>query len=331
MTSFKALQVDRKEGESLYSHQVVERRIEDLPPGDLLIRVKYSSLNFKDSLSAKGNKGVTRQYPHTPGIDAAGVIESSNSELFDVGDEVVITGYDLGMNTSGGFSEYIRIPADWAIPLPKGLDLRQSMVLGTAGITAALCVEKLLLAGVKPDQGEIFVSGATGGVGSISVALLAKLGFDVAASTGKLEMVDQLIRLGARKVVERDAINEGFDRPLLKETWAGAVDTVGGDILFNIVKSLKYNGSVACCGMVASPNFEANVFPFILRGVNLLGVDSVEQPIEIKQKMWQRLAGEWRLDCLEPIVKEVSLHELPEQIELIFKGKAVGRIIVKIG
>ncbi|RRJ84882.1 YhdH/YhfP family quinone oxidoreductase [Aestuariirhabdus litorea] len=330
MSRFKALLVERREGESLYSQQVVEREFDDLPPGDLLIRVKYSSLNFKDALSAKGNKGVTKSYPHTPGIDAGGVVEFSGSDLFSAGDEVIVTGYDLGMNTAGGFSQYIRIPAEWAVPLPRGLSLRQAMVLGTAGLTAALCVDKLLAAGVKPDLGEVFVSGATGGVGSISVALLSKLGFDVAASTGKLEMVDRLIHLGAKKVVDRDTISEGTDRPMLKETWAGAVDTVGGDILFNIVKSLKYGGSVACCGMVASPNFQANVFPFILRGVNLLGVDSVEQPIEVKQAMWQRLAGEWQLECLESVVTEIALEELPDAIEQIFRGRAVGRILVRV-
>ncbi|MCL6414588.1 YhdH/YhfP family quinone oxidoreductase [Aestuariirhabdus sp. Z084] len=330
VSQFKALVVDRKEGESLYSQQVAERHLDDLPAGDLLVRVNYSSLNFKDALSAKGNKGVTRQYPHTPGVDAAGVVEFSGSDLFAAGDEVIVTGYDLGMNTSGGFSQYVRIPAEWAVPLPRGLDLRQAMVLGTAGLTAALCVDKLLNVGLKPDLGEVFVSGATGGVGSISVALLAKLGFDVAASTGKLEMVDRLIHLGAKNVVDRDTISEGVDRPMLKETWAGAIDTVGGDILFNIVKSLKYGGSVACCGMVASPNFQANVFPFILRGVNLLGVDSVEQPIELKQAMWQRLAGEWKLDCLDSVVKEISLEELPQAIDMIFRGKAVGRILVRV-
>ncbi|WP_426417467.1 YhdH/YhfP family quinone oxidoreductase [Aestuariirhabdus sp. LZHN29] len=330
MSRFKALLVERKEGESLFSQQVVERQFDDLPPGDLLIRVRYSSLNFKDALSAKGNKGVTRSYPHTPGVDAAGVVEYSGSELFAAGDEVIVTGYDLGMNTSGGFSQYIRIPAEWAVPLPRGLNLREAMVLGTAGLTAALCVDKLLKAGMKPDLGEVFVSGATGGVGSISVALLAKLGFDVAASTGKLEMVDRLIHLGAKNVVDRDTISEGSDRPMLKETWAGAVDTVGGDILFNIIKSLKYGGSVACCGMVASPNFQANVFPFILRGVNLLGVDSVEQPIEVKQGVWQRLAGEWKLDCLDSVVSEIPLEALPDAIELIFRGRAVGRVLVRI-
>lgn len=328
MTTFKALQAERKEAESLFSQRVVDCDFDQLPTTGVLIRVHYSSLNFKDALSAKGIKGITQHYPHTPGIDAAGVVESSDSELFTVGDEVIVTGYDLGMNTSGGFAQYIKIPAEWVVPLPQDLNLRQSMILGTAGLTAALCVDKLLRAGVSPEQGEIFVSGATGGVGSISVALLAKLGFDVAAGTGKLEMAEQLILLGAKKVIERDTFNEVVDRPLLKALWAGAIDTVGGDILFNIIKSLKYNGSVACCGMVASSNFEANVYPFILRGVNMLGVDSVEQPLQIKQEMWQRLSGDWHLDCLESIVKEVSLNELPEAIELIYKGKSTGRIIV---
>ncbi|WP_211828397.1 YhdH/YhfP family quinone oxidoreductase [Kistimonas asteriae] len=330
MTTFKALWVDKKANESVYSLSLIDREVDALPAGDVLVQVQYSSLNFKDALSAKGNKAVTRQYPHTPGIDAAGIVEQSSDGRFQPGDRVIVTGYDLGMNTPGGFGGYIRVPGDWVIPCPEPLSLRDSMVFGTAGLTAALCVEKLLQMGLAPDQGDVFVSGATGGVGSLSVAILARLGFSVAASTGKLERADYLTELGASKVIDRETIADGSERPLLPESWAGAVDTVGGDILFNIIKSLKYGGSVACCGLVSSPSFQATVFPFILRGVNLLGVDSVELPREKKEAIWQLLAGQWQPDGLEKMTTEVCLAELPEYIESIFKGKQVGRVLVNL-
>lgn len=331
MTTFKALWVNRGANESVYSLSLIDREVDALPKGEVLIQVQYSSLNFKDALSAKGNKGVTRQYPHTPGIDAAGMVESSTDDRFQVGDSVIVTGYDLGMNTPGGFGGYIRVPGDWVVPCPKTLSLHDSMVFGTAGLTAALCVEKLLnMGGLSPDQGDVFVSGATGGVGSLSVAILAKLGFSVAASTGKLERADYLAVLGASKVIDRETIADGVDRPLLPESWAGAIDTVGGNILFNIIKSLKYGGSVACCGLVSSPSFQATVFPFILRGVNLFGIDSVELPREKKAAIWQLLAGQWQLDNLKEMTTEVCLSELPDYIESIFKGKQVGRVVINV-
>lgn len=329
MTSFRALRVEAQPDSKHYELSIQQRQVDDLPQGELLVRVAYSSLNFKDALSANGNKGVTRQYPHTPGIDAAGVIEISTDDRFKPGDKVIITGYDLGMNTSGGFAEYVRVPASWAIHLPEGMTLRQSMVFGTAGLTAALCVNKLLNAGLTPDQGDVLVTGATGGVGSISVALLSKLGFNVVASSGKEEQHDFLKSLGAERVIDREAVTEGTGKLMLREQWAGAVDSVGGEILFNIIKSLKYGSSVACCGLVASPNFQASVFPFILRGVNLLGVDSVELPLSVKEAMWKKLSEEWSLD-LEALTQEVTLEQLPESIETIFKGQLSGRVVVNL-
>lgn len=329
MTTFKALVSERVEGaDNKLSLQ--ERNIDDLPAGEVLIRVHYSSLNFKDALSAKGKPGVTREYPHTPGIDAAGIIESSESDAFSPGDEVIVTGYDLGMNTSGGFAEYIRVPATWVVAKPEGLSLLESMQLGTAGLTAAICVDSLLQVGIAPEQGPVLVTGASGGVGSISVAILSKLGFEVVAGTGKATQEEFFKSIGAASIIDREKLSAGTERPMLKEQWAGVVDTVGGDILFNAVKSTKYGGSVACCGLVASPNFNANVFPFILRGVNLLGVDSVELPLDVKDYMWRCLATEWKLDNWEILAKEVSFSELPGKIDQIFQGQAVGRYVVNL-
>ncbi len=328
MSKFNALQVSEVAG--VFEPQVIERDTADLPAGELLIRVQYSSLNYKDALSASGNRGVTKNFPHTPGIDAAGVVEQSSVSEFAAGDEVIVTGYDLGMNTAGGFGQYIRIPAAWAIKRPQGLSLRESMVLGTAGLTAALCVDKLEQAGLRPDSGPVLVTGATGGVGSIAVVLLKRLGYTVAASTGKAEQAEFLKGLGASQIVTREDLQAGTEKAMLKEQWAGAVDTVGGDILFNVVKALQYGGSVACCGLTAGVGFKGSVMPFILRGVNLLGVDSVELPMVVKASMWDRLSLQWKLD-LEPLVEEVSLPQLPEALKRILAGKMVGRVLLNLG
>ena len=329
MTAFKALLVREEDG--AYVPQIVERQVAELPAGEVLIRVRYSSLNYKDALSASGNRGVTRNYPHTPGIDAAGVVAESAVAEFAVGDEVIVTGYDLGMNTAGGFGQYIRVPAAWVIKRPQGLTLREAMLLGTAGLTAALCVDKLEQAGLTPAAGPVLVTGATGGVGSIAVALLARLGYDVAASTGKTEQGEFLRQLGARQIVAREELQEGSDRAMLKERWAGAVDTVGGDILFNVVKSLRYGASAACCGLTAGMGFKGSVAPFILRGVNLLGVDSVELPLVVKASMWDKLSLQWKLGNLESLAEEMSLEQLPQAIEQILAGKLVGRVLVNLG
>lgn len=329
MSSFKALQVSEN-AEGLFESRIVEREIDELPAGEVLIRVRYSSLNYKDALSATGNRGVTRQYPHTPGIDAAGVVEASSVAEFGEGDEVIVTGYDLGMNTPGGFGQYIRVPAAWVIKRPHGLSLRDAMILGTAGLTAALCVDKLEQAGLEPGSEPVLVTGATGGVGSIAVALLASLGYSVAAMTGKENQANLLRRLGASQIVERSALQAGADKALLKEQWAGAVDTVGGDILFNVVKSLRRGASVACCGLTAGTHFQASVLPFILRGVNLLGVDSVEIPLVVKASMWDKLSLQWRMSNLEELVEELGLAQLPEAIERMLDGRQVGRLLVRL-
>ena len=329
MSSFNALQVSET-AEGRFETRIVERTTDELPAGEVLIRVHYSSLNFKDALSASGNRGVTRSFPHTPGIDAAGVVASSSVGEFAEGDEVIVTGYDLGMNTAGGFGQYIRVPAAWVIKRPQGLSLREAMILGTAGLTAALCVDKLEQAGLEPGGAPVLVTGATGGVGSIAVALLASLGYKVAAVTGKADQADFLIRLGASQIVERAALQAGVEKALLKEQWGGAVDTVGGDILFNVVKSLQRGASVACCGLTAGTHFQASVLPFILRGVNLLGVDSVEIPLVVKASMWDKLSLQWKLANLDELSQEVGLEELPKAIERILAGGQVGRVLVRV-
>ena len=275
--SFRAFRVEKNE--SGFVRSVVEREVEDLPEGEVLIEVQYSSLNYKDALSATGNPGVTRVFPHTPGIDAAGSVLASTDNGFAEGDAVVVIGFDLGMGTSGGFAERIRVPANWVVKLPEGLTTRESMLIGTAGFTAAECVQKLEQAGMTPDSGSVLVTGATGGVGSVAVKLLATLGYEVAAVTGKPEQHDWLRSLGASEFLTREEAAEGAEKPLLAERWGGVVDTVGGDILFNGVKSLRYGCSLAACGLVAAPQFGASVLPFILRHVNLLGIDSVQLPL----------------------------------------------------
>lgn len=328
MARFKALQTNENGGR--FETRLIERDTDELPAGEVLIRVSYSSLNYKDALSASGNRGVTRNFPHTPGIDAAGKVAESSVADFSVGDEVIVTGYDLGMNTAGGFGQYVRVPAAWVIKRPVGLSLREAMALGTAGLTAALCIDKLEQAGLELTDAPILVTGATGGVGSIAIALLSRLGYKVAAVTGKAEQGDFLRKLGATQVVERSALQAGTEKPLLKEQWAGAVDTVGGDILFNVVKSLQRGASVACCGLTAGTNFQANVLPFILRGVNLLGVDSVEISLVVKASMWDKLSVQWKLPNLDDLVQEISLEQLPEAIERTLAGQQTGRMLVRL-
>ena len=325
--AFRAFRVEKND--SGFVRSVIERDVEDLPEGDVLIDVQYSSLNYKDALSATGNPGVTRVFPHTPGIDAAGSVLASTDTRFAEGDAVVVIGFDLGMGTSGGFAERIRVPANWVVKLPEGLTARESMLIGTAGFTAAECVQKLVQAGMTPDSGPILVTGATGGVGSVAVKLLATLGYEVAAVTGKPEQHDWLRSLGASELLTREAAAEGAEKPLLAERWGGVVDTVGGDILFNGVKSLRYGCSLAACGLVAAPQFGASVLPFILRHVNLLGIDSVQLPLPQKTQIWSRLATDWKLDLSE-LEETLSLHDLSAAIDRILAGQMVGRGLVDL-
>jgi len=326
---FKAMLVSETE-EKEFQREIITRQIKDLPKGDLLINVKYSSLNYKDALSAIGNRGVTRDYPHTPGIDGAGIIIESSNTNFKVGDKVIVTGYDLGMNTSGGYGEYIRVPAEWVVKLPENLTLRESMIYGTAGFTAALSVCKLVHSGVKPDDGDILVTGATGGVGSIAISILNKIGYNVIGATGKTHEKDMLLAIGAKDIIDRNEIDAGSGRALLKGRWAGVIDTVGGNMLATAIKSTNYGGSVTCCGNVASHKLLTSVYPFILRGVSLFGIDSVQCPMNIRLEIWDKLSSVWKPNNLNDTADEVSLDGLNKKIDMILDGSHRGRTIVNL-
>jgi acrylyl-CoA reductase (NADPH) len=327
--TFKALVVTEAEGVG-FIRQIAHRRLDELPTGDVLVRVHYSSLNYKDALSATGNKGVTRRYPHTPGVDAAGIVEESAVSEFRIGDEVIVTGNDLGSNTDGGFAEYIRTPAAWIVKRPHTLSLRESMMYGTAGYTAGLSVHKLLHHGMSPEKGPILVTGATGGVGSIAVALLAKLGFYVVAATGKMEARRFLESIGAQEILPREQISDATGRGLLAGHWAGVVDTVGGEMLDCAIRQTKLEGAVASCGNITSGELHTSIYPFILRGVALLGINSAFTPMTIRQSVWQKLAADWKLGILDRLVTEVSLEQIDGYIDLILKGGVTGRVLVKI-
>ena len=329
MSTYKAFEV-REETEKNFVGTIVEKSALELAEGSVSIEVCYSSVNYKDALSASGSKAVTREYPHVPGIDAAGTVLASTDSNFAVGDEVVVTGYDLGMNTAGGFGQQVTVPGGWVTKLPVGLSLRDSMVLGTAGLTAGLCVNKLLLNGITPEAGKVLVTGATGGVGIIACALLVKLGFEVVASTGKLAETAKLTALGVSEVISREAFSEENPRPMLKESYAAAVDVAGGTTLVNVIKSLSYGGSVAACGLVDSPALSATVLPFILRGVNLLGVDSVELPLDQKQQIWNQFANEWSLTDINSLAETIVLAELPAVLAKVLAGGAIGRYVLDL-
>lgn len=328
LPTFTALVVDKGEDKQ-FTRTIRERSLDELPPGDLVVRVSYSSLNFKDALSATGHPGVTRQFPHTPGIDAAGEIVSSQNGAWLPGEQVIVTGYDLGMETDGGWGQYIRIPSAWAVRLPQGLTLWEAMVIGTAGFTAALSVLKLEQAGILPGAGDILVTGATGGVGSIAVAILARAGYRVVAATGKAADETFLRNLGAAEVIPREQVIEGVDRPMMKERWGGVVDVVGGETLAAAIKSTRYGGAVTCCGLVGSIELPINVYPFILRGVSLIGIDSVNCPTVTRLQVWEKLAGPWKPEQLSTLATEVSLAGLEEQIQSILQGGIRGRVVVK--
>jgi acrylyl-CoA reductase (NADPH) len=327
--SFKALVVE-KTGDNTFIRDIRQRSVDDLPAGELVVRVRYSSLNYKDALSATGHPGVTRQFPHTPGIDASGEVVSCSDGSYQPGDAVVVMGHDLGMETDGGWGEYIRVPSRWAVPLPAALSLRQSMVLGTAGFTAALSVLKLERAGVKPGDGDVLVTGATGGVGSVAVSILAKAGYRVVAATGKAADHGFLVDLGAAQVIPRDEVTAGVERPLMKERWVAAVDVVGGETLAAVLKSTRYGGTVTCCGLVGSAELPVNVHPFILRAVTLVGIDSSRCPTPTRLEVWGRLAGIWQPPLLEEMATEVDLAGLEEKIQQMLRGGTRGRVVVRL-
>ncbi len=326
--NFEALVVTEENGS--YKKEIQQVSTSQLPAGDLLIQVKYSSVNYKDALSASGNKGVTKKFPHVPGIDASGIVVQSDTADFAEGDEVIVTGFDLGMNTWGGFGAYIRVPVAWAIRLPKGLSLQEAVAYGTAGLTAGLSVLEIVDAQITPQAGPVVVSGATGGVGSIAALLLTTLGYQVVAVSGKKDDAFLTHTLGVSKIIGRDEFVDSYDaKPLTKPAFAAGIDTVSGPILSGMLKAAQYGGVVTCCGMVASPEIQTSIFPFILRGVKLTGIDSVMAPMPVRQRVWQLLATEWKPGNLQQIVHEIDLQALPAILETLLHGQAKGRYVLK--
>jgi acrylyl-CoA reductase (NADPH) len=297
---------------------------------EIVIKATYSSLNYKDALSSVGNPGVSRNFPHITGIDVAGTVYESTSPIFKVGERVLVTGYDMGMNTRGGHAQFVKVPASWVARIPDAISDKEIMTFGTAGLTAALSINELIANGVKPESGDILVTGATGGVGSIAVSILSKIGYNVIAISGKKDRIDYLKRIGATDVILREEFDIETNRPLSSEKYAGVVDTVGGSILATALKQIKYDGVATCCGLTSSHELNTNVFPFILRGVRLIGIDSVECKLEKKQAAWEKLASRWKINTLNSITNEITLDEIKNAYDNLLAGHAVGRYVVKI-
>lgn len=330
MTSFRAFYVDR-DGDRYATtlKQVTER---ELSPGEVTIRVAYSSVNYKDGLAVRPDGKIVTSYPLIPGIDLSGTVERSEDPRFSKGMPVLVTGYGLGVSHDGGFSEYARVPAEWIVPLPDGLSLREAMIIGTAGFTAALSVERLRESGVMPGKGPIAVTGATGGVGSMAVALLSNLGYEVTAGTGKSDAAPFLKSLGAAFVLSREELAGDSRKALQKERWAGAIDSVGGAQLASLLSAVRYGGAVAASGLTGGTAVPATVFPFILRGVSLHGIDSVQCPHDVRIQIWNRLAEEWKPSggYERLLAREVGLGGLREELERLMNGEARGRTIVNM-
>ena len=324
---YKAYLVEENNGEYIGSVKELDTPV--LQEGRLLIKVKYSSLNYKDALAATGAKGVVRSYPFVPGVDVAGVIIESSSDDFIPGDEVIATGYKIGMAEFGGFGEIVHLPSEWVVKLPENLSLYNAMCHGTAGITAADCVNKIIKGGISNTL-PVLVSGATGGVGSIAVSLLSKLGYEVHAITGKPDENEKLTSMGATKIIARNDFMSEPLKPLDKAVYSSAVDTVGGEMLAKMVSMISNHGIVSCCGNVGGAMFTSSVFPFILRGVQLSGVDSAESPIDLKKELWNLLANEWQID-LNNQTKTVNIKEIDNEIKKILDGGQIGRVVIKHG
>ncbi|MCU6603995.1 acryloyl-CoA reductase [Peribacillus frigoritolerans] len=326
---FDALVVNKQDDQ--FTVNIQQLSLDDLPQGEVLIRVHYSGVNYKDSLAAIPNGNIVSSYPIVPGIDMAGVVVSSEDSRFKEGDEVIATSYGIGVSQSGGYSQFARVPAEWIVPLPDGLTMKEAMIIGTAGFTAALSVLRLEENNLTPEQGSVLVTGATGGVGSFAVSILSKLGYSVEASTGKESEHGYLKAIGASTIVSREDVYDGKLRALGKQKWSGAVDPVGGEPLASVLSQIKYGGAVAVSGLTAGTSLPATVFPFILRGVNLLGIDSVNCPMDTRLKVWHRLSTDFKLEDLEQLVQqEITLKELPDVLPTLLKGEARGRTIVKL-
>lgn len=327
MNDFKALIIEElNDGD--FKRNLLKINNELLKDNDTLINVQFSALNYKDALVARGHKGISRNYPTIPGVDAAGVVVESKNSKFKKGDKVLVTGHDLGMNTPGGFAEFIKVPSEWLIPVPNNLSLYQSMIYGTAGMTAAICIHEIINAGITPEKGKVLVTGATGGVGSLAVAILAKIGFEVVASTGKKEAHQFLKMIGASEIIGRDDVLANPKRPLNSAKWIAAIDNVGGETLSSIISSVGHHGVVCSVGLVASDKLNTTVYPFILRGIKLIGIDSAERGIEIKKELWKKLESDWRPEKLEEMARIVKLDDIIPEIEKTLKGGQIGKVVI---
>ena len=325
----KAFVVD-KIADNEFTTEIRELSIPKCKENEIVIKVTYSSLNYKDALSSIGHPGVTRKFPHITGVDVVGTVYESTSPVFKIGERVLVTGYDLGMNSDGGHAEFVKVPASWVARVPDSITDKEIMTFGTAGLTAALSINELITNGIKAENGDVLVTGATGGVGSIAVSILSKLGYNVTAITGKKEKIEFLKKIGANEVISREDFMQSSNKPLLSEKYSGVVDTVGGEILAQSLKVLKYDGVATCCGLTSSQDLNTNVFPFILRGVRLIGIDSVECKLEKKQLAWEKLASKWKINTLNNLTNEISLYEIKEAYEKLLSGKAVGKKKIKI-
>jgi len=327
--SFTALVLDQSD--DTFTAELRDLTDADLPDGDVTVAVEYSTLNYKDGMIVQGNLGrLVRDFPHVPGIDFAGTVEHSESDAYKPGDKVVLTGWRVGEVYWGGLSQKARVKAGWLVPLPDGLSPSQAMAVGTAGFTSMLCVDALEAHGLKPDAGEVLVTGGAGGVGSVAIAILANLGYTVAAATGRRSEDDYLRALGASEIIDRADLSEAETRPLERERWAGCVDTVGGKTLASVLAQIKYGGSVAACGLAGGNTLETTVLPFLLRGVNILGIDSVMQPAENRARIWQRIAAELPLDKLDAMTTVAPLSAVTELAGTILKGQVRGRTVIDV-
>ncbi len=318
-----------KDADGQVRAEVRSIQLDQLPAGEVLLAVEYSSLNYKDALAATGHPGVARKLPHVPGIDAAGTVVASASDLFRPGDPVLITGYELGETRFGGWAGYVRMPSDYVVPMPAGLNSAEAMIFGTAGFTAGQSVAAIVERGIKPDRGPVVVTGASGGVGSIALGILSKLGYDTIAVSGKPAAAELLKKLGAKEILAREDVDDPSERPLLSARWAAAVDTVGGNTLGTLLRSTDHRGVVTACGLVAGTEIPITVYPFILRGVNLVGIDSAHCPMDRRLEIWSRLSGPWKLETLAELAHTVTLAEVGEQVQKILAGQVIGRTLVR--
>ncbi len=326
---FKCYEI--QETDEGYIGKIRSKSIAELPDNDVLIKVAYSGLNYKDALSSSGHKGVTRNYPHTPGIDAAGTVENSENPEFFKGQEVIVTSFDLGMNTSGGFAQYIRVPGKWIVPLPSKLSLRASMIYGTAGLTAAQGIEAMLRNGQAPDMGPVLVTGARGAVGGMAIMILSKLGFEVIAGVSKIGSdTDHLKAIGASAIMDSEQTNDQSKRVLIKARWAGAFDVIGGNTLATILKSTSYGGNIVTVGNIEGADLQTTIFPFILNGINLLGVGTQDTPMPLRRKLWDYLATDWKPDNQESIVSEIGLNQLDSFLKTMISKKSRGRVLLNL-